>query len=69
MDNMAKYVSETDQEQVEKSRREQLAFKKELFEQKLKFNQLEGKSSKPKSRTKPRARGSSETAKAYDYNV
>ena len=34
------------QEQVEKSRREQLAFEKELFEQKLKFNQeLEGKSS------------------------
>ena len=35
-----------DQEQVEKCRREQLAFEKELFEQKLKFNQeLEGKSS------------------------
>ena len=33
-----------DQEQVEKSRREQLASEKELFEQKLKFNQqLEGK--------------------------
>ena len=43
---MAKYLSEMDQEQVEKSRREQLAFEKELFEQKLKFNQeLEGKSS------------------------
>ena len=28
-----------DQEQVEKSRREQLAFERELFEQKLKFNQ------------------------------
>ena len=46
MDSMAKYLSEMDQEQVEKSRREQLAFEKELFEQKLKFNQeLEGKSS------------------------
>ena len=46
MDSMAKYISEMDQEQVEKSRREQLAFEKELFEQKLKFNQeLEGKSS------------------------
>ena len=39
MDSMAKYLSEMDQEQVEKSRREQLAFEKELFEQKLKFNQ------------------------------
>ena len=38
MDNMAKYLSITDQEQVEKSRREQLAFEKELFGQKLKFN-------------------------------
>ena len=28
-----------DQEQVEKSGREQLAFEKKLFEQKLKFNQ------------------------------
>ena len=43
---MAKHLSEVDQEQFEKSRREQLAFEKELFEQKLKFNQeLEGKSS------------------------
>ena len=34
-----------DHEQVEKSRREQLAFEKELFKQKLIFNQeLEGKS-------------------------
>ena len=39
MDSMAKYLSEMGQEQVEKSRREQLAFKKELFEQKLEFNQ------------------------------
>ena len=46
MDSMAKYLSEMDEEQVEKSRIEQLAFEKELFEQKLKFNQeLEGKSS------------------------
>ena len=46
MDRMAKHLSEVDQEQFEKSRREQLAFEKELFEQKLKFNQeLEGKSS------------------------
>ena len=46
MDSMAKYLSEMDQEQVEKSRREQLALEKELFKQKLKFNQeLEGKSS------------------------
>ena len=46
MDSMATYLSEMDQEQVEKSRREQLAFEKALFEQKLKFNQeLEGKSS------------------------
>ena len=46
MDSMAKYIRELDQEQVEKSRREQLAFEKELFVQKLTFNQeLEGKSS------------------------
>ena len=45
MDSMATYLSEMDQEQVEKSRREQLAFEKALFEQKLKFNrELEGKS-------------------------
>jgi len=35
-----------DQEQVKKSRRKQLPFEKELFKQKLQFNQeLEGKSS------------------------
>ena len=47
MDTMAKYLSEMNQEQVEKSRREQLAFEKELFGQKLKFNQElgQGKSS------------------------
>ena len=38
MDSMAKYLSKMDQEQVENSRREQLAFEKELFGQKLKFN-------------------------------
>jgi len=44
MDSMAKYLREMDQEQVEKSRRGQLAFEKELFEQKLRFNQeLESK--------------------------
>ena len=46
MDSMAKYLSKMDQEQVENSRREQLAFEKELFGQKLKFNsEMEGKSS------------------------
>lgn len=41
MDSMAKYLSEMDQEQVEKSRRVQLTFEKELLQQK----ELEGKSS------------------------
>ena len=67
---MAKYLSEMDQEQVEKSRREQLALEKKLFKQKLKFNQeLESKLSSNKSHVKPGARRSSKTAKAYDRGV
>ena len=73
MDSMAKYLSEMDQEQVEKSTREQLAFEKELFEQKLKFGQeKEGRSSSNTNQNtnlspgKPIARHSSKTAEAYD---
>lgn len=42
---MAKYSSEVDQEEIYRSRKEQLAFVKKLFEQKLRVNQeLEAKS-------------------------
>lgn len=36
MYSMAKYSSEVDQEEIDRSRKEHLAFEKELFEQKLK---------------------------------
>lgn len=40
------FLNEMDQEQVKRSRKEELGFEKELFEQKLKYNEeLESKSS------------------------
>ena len=42
MERISQCLSEIDQEQVDKTRKEQLAFEKELFEQKLQYNkQLE----------------------------
>lgn len=42
MERIAQRLSKIDQEQVDKTWREQLAFEKELFEQKLQYNkQLE----------------------------
>ena len=75
MDSMAKYLSKMDQEQVENSRREQLAFEKELFGQKLKFNsEMEGKSSsntnENTSHEESQEQGAvAKTAETNDYNV
>ena len=43
MDNISTCLSEIDQEQVDKTRKEQLAFEKELLDQKFKYNEELGR--------------------------